>query len=37
VLNEEGGHVDRAAKRLDIPRSTLYQKLKTYGSEPSRF
>jgi transcriptional regulator with PAS, ATPase and Fis domain len=28
VLNEEGGHVDRAAKRLDIPRSTLYQKLK---------
>jgi len=28
VLNEEGGHVDRAARRLDIPRSTLYQKLK---------
>ncbi|HJV38506.1 MAG TPA: sigma-54 dependent transcriptional regulator [Geothrix sp.] len=37
VLNEEGGHVDRAAKRLNIPRSTLYQKLKTYGPEPSRF
>jgi DNA-binding NtrC family response regulator len=37
VLNEEGGHVDRAAKRLDIPRSTLYQKLKTYGPEVSRF
>ncbi|GLH75067.1 two-component system response regulator [Geothrix limicola] len=37
VLNEEGGHVDRAAKRLDIPRSTLYQKLKTYGAESSRF
>lgn len=37
VLNEEGGHVDRAAKRLDIPRSTLYQKLKTYGPELSRF
>ena len=37
VLNEEEGHVDRAAKRLDIPRSTLYQKLKTYGTEPSRF
>jgi DNA-binding NtrC family response regulator len=37
VLKEEGGHVDRAAKRLDIPRSTLYQKLKTYGFEPSRF
>jgi transcriptional regulator with PAS, ATPase and Fis domain len=37
ILNEEGGHVDRAAKRLDIPRSTLYQKLKTYGPEASRF
>jgi DNA-binding NtrC family response regulator len=37
VLQEEGGHVDRAAKRLDIPRSTLYQKLKTYGPESSRF
>ena len=37
VLNEEEGHVDRAAKRLDIPRSTLYQKLKTYGTESSRF
>jgi DNA-binding NtrC family response regulator len=37
VLNEEGGHVDRAAKRLDIPRSTLYQKIKTYGPEMSRF
>ena len=37
VLNEEGGHVDRAAKRLDIPRSTLYQKLKAYGPAPSRF
>lgn len=37
VLSEEGGHVDRAAKRLDIPRSTLYQKLKTYGPEVSRF
>ena len=36
VLHEEEGHVDRAAKRLDIPRSTLYQKLKTYGPEPSR-
>jgi DNA-binding NtrC family response regulator len=37
VLQEEGGHVDRAAKRLDVPRSTLYQKLKTYGLESSRF
>ena len=31
VLAEEGGHVERAAKRLDIPRSTLYQKVKQYG------
>jgi transcriptional regulator of acetoin/glycerol metabolism len=37
VLNEEDGHVDRAAKRLDIPRSTLYQKIKTYGPGLSRF
>ena len=37
ILNEEGGHVDRASRRLDIPRSTLYQKLKTYGPEPSKF
>lgn len=37
ILNEEGGHVDRAAKRLDIPRSTLYQKLRAYGPELSRF
>jgi DNA-binding NtrC family response regulator len=31
VLGEEGGHVERAAKRLNIPRSTLYQKIKAYG------
>jgi transcriptional regulator of acetoin/glycerol metabolism len=31
VLREEGGHVERAAKRLNIPRSTLYQKIKAYG------
>jgi len=41
ILNEEGGHVDRAARRLDIPRSTLYQKLsklKTDGpARPSGF
>jgi DNA-binding NtrC family response regulator len=36
ILQEEGGHVDRAAKRLDIPRSTLYQKLKAYGPEVSK-
>jgi DNA-binding NtrC family response regulator len=28
VLEEEGGNVGRAAQRLGIPRSTLYQKLK---------
>ncbi|HET6329772.1 MAG TPA: sigma-54 dependent transcriptional regulator [Holophagaceae bacterium] len=36
VLQAEGGKVDAAAKRLGIPRSTLYQKLKTYGFS-SRF
>lgn len=35
ILNEEDGQVDRAAKRLDIPRSTLYQKIKGYRSDPS--
>jgi DNA-binding NtrC family response regulator len=28
VLEEEGGNVPRAAKRLGIPRSTMYQRLK---------
>jgi DNA-binding NtrC family response regulator len=37
ILGEEGGHVERAAKRLDIPRSTLYQKLKAHGPGSSRF
>ncbi|WLT30176.1 sigma-54 dependent transcriptional regulator [Geothrix sp. PMB-07] len=37
VLGEEDGHVGRAAQRLDIPRSTLYQKLKAYGSDASKF
>ena len=32
VLDEEGGNVPRAAKRLGIPRSTMYQKLKAYES-----
>ncbi|HXC18194.1 MAG TPA: sigma-54 dependent transcriptional regulator [Holophagaceae bacterium] len=36
VLQAEGGKVDAAAKRLGIPRSTLYQKLKAYGVS-SRF
>jgi len=36
ILLEEGGHVERTAKRLNIPRSTLYQKIKAYGLESSR-
>jgi transcriptional regulator of acetoin/glycerol metabolism len=28
----EGGHVERAAARLGIPRSSLYQKLKKLPS-----
>ena len=28
VLREEQGHVERAAARLGIPRSSLYQKIK---------
>ena len=36
VLQAEGGKVEAAAKRLGIPRSTLYQKLKAYGIS-SRF
>jgi len=31
VLKAEGGKVEAAAKRLGIPRSTLYQKLKAAG------
>ncbi len=31
VLAAEGGHVQRAARRLGIPRSSLYQKLKSLG------
>jgi DNA-binding NtrC family response regulator len=31
VLAAEGGHVERAARRLGIPRSSLYQKLKALG------
>ncbi len=30
VLDEEGGNVPRAARRLGIPRSTMYQKLKQH-------
>jgi DNA-binding NtrC family response regulator len=36
VLNEEQGNVDRAAKRLEIPRSSLYQKIKRYNIVPSK-
>jgi DNA-binding NtrC family response regulator len=36
VLRQEQGHVQRAARRLGIPRSTLYQKLKQHGIELSR-
>jgi DNA-binding NtrC family response regulator len=31
VLAEEGGHVERAAKRLGVPRSSLYERLKRHG------
>ena len=35
VLQEENGHVERAARRLGIPRSSLYQKIKQLGLRPS--
>jgi DNA-binding NtrC family response regulator len=31
VLQDEDGRVDRAAERLSVPRSSLYQKIKRYG------
>jgi DNA-binding NtrC family response regulator len=31
VLRDENGHVERAARRLGIPRSSLYQKIKQLG------
>ncbi len=34
VLREAGGNVTRAAERLDVPRSSLYEKLKRYGIRP---
>ena len=36
VLTAQGGRVAEAAKRLGIPKSTLYQKLKTLGITPSK-
>jgi DNA-binding NtrC family response regulator len=36
VLHEEQGRVEKAARRLGIPRSSLYQKLKKYQLESSR-
>src|SRR5215471_4027169 len=35
VLAEENGHVDHAARRLGVPRSSLYQKIKKYGIRES--
>ena len=36
VLQEEHGKVERAAKRLGIPRSSLYQKIKKHQIGPSK-
>ena len=36
VLQEEMGHVERAATRLGIPRSSLYEKIKRYGIPMTR-
>jgi DNA-binding NtrC family response regulator len=33
ILRAEGGRVEAAAKRLGIPRSSLYQKIKRFGIE----
>jgi DNA-binding NtrC family response regulator len=37
VLQEEHGRVEKAAKRLGIPRSSLYQKIKKHQLGPSKF
>ena len=36
ALQEEGGRVERAAERLGVPRSSLYQKIKKYGITVSK-
>jgi DNA-binding NtrC family response regulator len=37
ALRLEGGHVERAAQRLGIPRSSLYERLKRLGINRSGF
>jgi len=34
ALRETGGNVSRAARRLNVPRSSLYEKLRRYGIRP---
>jgi DNA-binding NtrC family response regulator len=36
VLREERGRVEGAARRLGVPRSSLYQKIKRYGIDTSK-
>ncbi|MCX8072325.1 MAG: sigma-54 dependent transcriptional regulator [Candidatus Binatia bacterium] len=36
VFDAVGGDVARAAERLGVPRSTLYQRLQSYGVQPRR-
>lgn len=36
VLKDEGWRIEQAARRLGIPRSTLYEKIKKHGFTPSR-
>jgi DNA-binding NtrC family response regulator len=36
ALEADSGHVDRAARRLGVPRSSLYKKIKKYGLPTSR-
>lgn len=37
TLNETGGNIVEAMERLQIPRKTLYDKLKKYGIQPSSY
>jgi DNA-binding NtrC family response regulator len=37
VLRAEKGQVQSTAERLDVPRSTLYQKLKVFDIDPARY